>query len=236
MWVIWVILALIVFTVLGAIVSYNRFVSQKQMIKDAWANIDTELRRRYDLIPNLVETVKGYASHEREVFENVTRARAMATAATGSPAEQAAAEGPLVAAMRQLFAVAENYPQLKANENFLALQQELSNTEDRLQTSRRFYNGNVRDYNKRVASFPSSLIANSFKFTPADFFEIDDVIRQAGPPQVNFTQPGPSVSFENDVPASSPSASVLESPDPGPPSPEPSPEPSAPPPPPPPSA
>ena len=110
MWVIWVILALIVFTVLGAIVSYNRFVSQKQMIKDAWANIDTELRRRYDLIPNLVETVKGYASHEREVFENVTRARAMATAATGSPSEQAAAEGPFVAAMRQLFAVAENYP------------------------------------------------------------------------------------------------------------------------------
>jgi Uncharacterized conserved protein len=132
-WVIWVILALIVFTVLGAIVSYNRFVSQKQMIKDAWANIDTELRRRYDLIPNLVETVKGYAAHEREVFENVTKARAMATASTGSPAEQAAAEGPLVAAMRQLFAVAENYPELKANQNFLALQQELSNTEDRLQ-------------------------------------------------------------------------------------------------------
>ena len=226
---------MIVFAVLGAIVSYNRFVSQKQMIKDAWANIDTELRRRYDLIPNLVETVKGYASHEREVFENVTRARAMATAATGSPAEQAAAEGPLVAAMRQLFAVAENYPQLKANENFLALQQELSNTEDRLQTSRRFYNGNVRDYNKRVASFPSSLIANSFNFTPADLFEIDDVIRQAGPPQVNFTQPGPSVSFENDVTASSPSASAPESLDAGPPSQEPSTEPSAPPPPPPPS-
>src|SRR6266536_610757 len=116
------------------------------MIKDAWANIDTELRRRYDLIPNLVETVRGYASHEREVFENVTRARAAATAATGSPAEQAAAEGPFVAAMRQLFAVAENYPQLKANENFLALQQELANTEDRLQTSRRFYNSNVSDY------------------------------------------------------------------------------------------
>jgi LemA protein len=206
---------LIVFTVLGGIVSYNRFVSQKQMIKDAWANIDTELRRRYDLIPNLVETVKGYASHEREVFENVTRARAMATAATGSPSEQAAAEGPLVAAMRQLFAVAENYPQLKANENFLALQQELSNTEDRLQTARRFYNGNVRDYNKRVASFPSSLIANSFKFVPSDFFEIDDVIRQAGPPQVNFTQPGPSVSFENDAPPPTPAASVPESPDTG---------------------
>jgi LemA protein len=194
----WAVLVLIVLIVVGVIVSYNRFVSQKQLIKDAWANIDTELKRRYDLIPNLVETVKGYAGHEKEVLENVTRARAMATSATGSPAEQAAAEGPFVAAMRQLFAVAENYPDLKANQNFLALQQELSNTEDRLQTARRFYNANVRDYNRRVQSFPSSMIANSFHFAPADFFEIDDVIRQAGAPQVNFTSPGPAVSFGND--------------------------------------
>jgi LemA protein len=204
MFAIWAVLALIVILAIGAIVSYNRFVSQKQLIKDAWANIDTELKRRYDLIPNLVETVKGYAGHEREVFENVTRARAMATSATGSPAEQAAAEGPFVAAMRQLFAVAENYPDLKANQNFLALQQELSNTEDRLQTARRFYNSNVRDYNRRVQSFPSSMIANSFHFAPADFFEIDDVIRQAGAPQVNFTEPGPSVSFQNDAAAPAP--------------------------------
>jgi LemA protein len=196
--VVWVILGIIVIVALGAVVSYNRFVSQKQLIKDAWANIDTELRRRYDLIPNLVETVKGYASHEREVFENVTKARAAATAATGSPAEQAAAEGPFVAAMRQLFAVAENYPQLKANENFLALQQELANTEDRLQTSRRFYNSNVRDYNRRVQAFPSSLIANSFHFAPAEFFEVEESIREAGAPQVNFTQPGPAVSFRGD--------------------------------------
>jgi LemA protein len=194
--VVWIILGIVVIVALGAVVSYNRFVSQKQLIKDAWANIDTELRRRYDLIPNLVETVKGYASHEREVFENVTRARAAATAATGSPAEQAAAEGPFVAAMRQLFAVAENYPQLKANENFLALQQELANTEDRLQTSRRFYNSNVRDYNSRVQAFPSSLIANSFHCTPAEFFEVEESIREAGAPQVNFTQPGPAVSFQ----------------------------------------
>jgi LemA protein len=190
-----VILVVIVVVALGLVVSYIRFVSQKNAIRDSWANIDTELRRRYDLIPNLVETVKGYASHEREVFENVTKARAMATAATGSPAEQAAAEGPFVAALRQLFAVAENYPDLKANQNFLALQQELSNTEDRLQTSRRFYNANVRDYNRRVQSFPSSLIANTFHFAPEPFFEVDEALREAGPPQVNFTQPGPSVSF-----------------------------------------
>jgi len=207
--VVWIILGIIVIVALGAVVSYNRFVSQKQMIKDAWANIDTELRRRYDLIPNLVETVKGYASHEREVFENVTKARAAATAATGSPAEQAAAEGPFVAAMRQLFAVAENYPELKANQNFLALQQELANTEDRLQTARRFYNSNVRDFNRRVQAFPSSLIANSFHFEAAEFFEVEESIREAGAPQVNFTQPGPGVSFQGDAgsePAAPPAA------------------------------
>jgi LemA protein len=191
----WVLLAIVALVAIGVVVSYNRFVSQRQLIKDAWANIDTELRRRYDLIPNLVETVKGYAQHEREVFENVTRARAAAASATGSPAEQAAAEGPFVAALRQLFAVAENYPQLRANENFLALQQELSNTEDRLQTARRFYNANVRDYNRRVQSFPSNTIANAFHFEEEEFFEVPDAIREAGAPQVNFTQPGPGVSF-----------------------------------------
>ncbi len=190
-----IIIAIVAIVAIGLVVSYNRFVSQKQLINDAWANIDTELRRRYDLIPNLVETVKGYAQHEREVFENVTRARAAAVGATGSPAQQAAAEGPFVAALRQLFAVAENYPQLKANENFLALQQELSNTEDRLQTSRRFYNANVRDYNRRVQSFPSNFIANMFHFQVAEFFEVPDAIREAGPPQVNFTREGPGVSF-----------------------------------------
>jgi len=221
--VVWIILGIIVIVALGAVVSYNRFVSQKQQIKDAWANIDTELRRRYDLIPNLVETVKGYASHEREVFENVTKARAVATAATGSPAEQAAAEGPFVAAMRQLFAVAENYPELKANQNFLALQQELANTEDRLQTARRFYNSNVRDYNRRVQAFPSSLMANSFHFEVAEFFEVEESIREAGAPQVNFTQPGPAVSFQGGggaepaVPPAAPGPSGGQTPPPPPP-------------------
>jgi LemA protein len=193
--ILWIVLGVVAIVAIGVVISYNRFVSQKQLINDSWANIDTELRRRYDLIPNLVETVKGYAAHEREVLENVTRARAAASAATGSPAEQAAAEGPFVAALRQLFAVAENYPQLRANENFLALQTELSNTEDRLQTARRFYNANVRDYNQRVQSFPSNLIANTFHFEEAEFFEIPEGIREAGPPQVNFTREGPGVSF-----------------------------------------
>jgi LemA protein len=184
----WVVLGIVVVLAIAGVVSYNRFVSQKNLIKDAWANIDTELRRRYDLIPNIVETVKGYAAHEREVLENVTKARAMATGATGSPAAQAAAEGPLVAALRQLLAVAENYPDLKANENFLALQAELSNTEDRLQTARRFYNGNVRDYNRRVQSFPSMVVARFGHFENEEFFEVDEALRgDAGVPRVDFS-------------------------------------------------
>jgi len=184
-----VVLAVIVLVAIGAVVSYNRFISQKTLIKDAWANIDTELRRRYDLIPNLVETVKGYAAHEKEVLENVTRARAMAASATGSPAEQAAAEGPLVAALRQLMLVVENYPDLKANQNFLQLQGELTNTEDRLQTARRFYNANVRDYNRRVKQFPSVVIAGMFGFKEEEFFEVEDAIREGGAPQVDFGAP-----------------------------------------------
>src|SRR6058998_4079439 len=167
----YVIIGIVVLLGIGLAVSYNRFVSQRTLIKNAWANIDTELRRRYDLIPNLVETVKGYASHEREIFEEVARTRSMAAGATGSPAAQAAAEGPFMAALGKLFAVAENYPDLKANQNFLALQSELSNTEDRLQTARRFYNSNVRDYNRRVQSFPSKVIAGWFKFEEEQFFE-----------------------------------------------------------------
>jgi LemA protein len=211
-WVWIVLLALILLVVFGGIASYNRFVSQRNLVRDAWANIDTELRRRYDLIPNLVETVKGYASHEREVFENVTKARAMATAATGSPAEQAAAEGPLVAALRQLFAVAENYPDLKANQNFLALQAELSNTEDRLQTARRFYNSNVRDYNRRVQSFPSNVVARSFGFTEEQFFEVDEALRgDAGVPHVDFVGEAPGVTFGGEPGASAPGTAPAQS-------------------------
>jgi LemA protein len=212
--VVWIVLGVIVIAALGAVVSYNRFVSQKNLIKDAWANIDTELRRRYDLIPNLVETVKGYATHEREVFEEVTRARASAAGATGSPAAQAAAEGPFMAALGKLFAVAEAYPDLKANQNFLALQMELSNTEDRLQTARRFYNANVRTFNTRVQSFPSSLIAGMFHFELEEFFEIPESIREAGPPQVSFAQ-----ASEAPPAAAPPAAPAAETPPPVPPAP-----------------
>jgi LemA protein len=190
------IVVVVVLLLVGGIVSYNRFVSQRNLIRDAWANIDTELRRRYDLIPNLVETVRGYASHEREVFENVTRARSAATSATGSPAEQAAAEGPLISALRQLFAVVENYPDLKANVNFLSLQTELATTEDRLQTARRFYNANVREYNQRVQAFPSNLLASMFNFEEEQFFEVDESLRgDAGVPRVSFGGESPGVSF-----------------------------------------
>jgi LemA protein len=209
----WIVIGLVVVLGIAAVFSYNRFVTQKTLIKDAWANIDTELRRRYDLIPNLVETVKGYASHEKEVFEEVTRARAMATAATGSPAEQAAAEGPLVAALRQLFAVVENYPDLKANQNFLALQAELSNTEDRLQTARRFYNANVRDYNRRVAAFPSSVVANMFKFREEQYFEVDEALRgDAGVPRVTFGGEAPGVTFGDGQQGAAPPAGTPNAP------------------------
>jgi len=197
-----IIVAVIVVLAIGAVLSYNRFVSERNGIRSSWANIDTELRRRYDLIPNLVSTVQGYAAHEKQVFEDVTKARAMATAATGSPAAQAAAEGPFVAALRQLLAVAENYPQLKANENFLALQAELSNTEDRLQTARRFYNGNVRDYNRRVQSFPSMIIARFGNFQPEEFFEVDESLRgDAGVPKVDFSTMGQPAAAQPTAPA-----------------------------------
>jgi LemA protein len=189
----WIVLGVVGLLLLFGIVSYNRFVSQRQLIRDAFANIDTELKRRYDLIPNLVETVRGYQIHEREVLEEVTRARAAAAATTGSPGQQAQAEAPLVAALRQLFAVVENYPQLRANENFLALQAELANTEDRIQTSRRFYNGNVRDYNSRVQSFPSNAIASMFRFQEEEFFEIEPAMREEveRAPEVSFTGGAP---------------------------------------------
>ncbi|MHB8511038.1 MAG: LemA family protein [Actinomycetota bacterium] len=183
----WIVLGVVVLLALSLAASYNRFVSQKNLVANAWANIDTELKRRYDLIPNLVETVKGYAAHEKQVFEEVARARNAAIASTGTPASQAAAEGPLVGALRQLFAVAEAYPELKANQNFLSLQNELSNTEDRLQTARRFYNNNVRELNRRIQAFPSNIIAGMFHFTPAEFFEVEETVRAAGAPKVDFS-------------------------------------------------
>ena len=183
---VWFLIGIPVLLVLVGIASYNRFVAQVQSVRTAWANIDTEIRRRSDLIPNLVETVQGYATHEREVFENVTKARA-AVGAASTPAEQAAAEGPLMMALGRLLAVAEAYPELKANANFLALQQELANTEDRLQTARRAYNAKVLELNQRVRQFPSNLVARMFGFAEAEYFEVDAATRDAGPPKVDFT-------------------------------------------------
>jgi LemA protein len=186
--VLWIVLGIVVLLLIAGVVSYNRFVSQRQGVRDAFANIDTELRRRYDLIPNLVETVRGYASHERETFENVTQARAAAIAAEG-PAQQAQAENVLTAALRGLFAVAENYPELRASENFQALQGELATTENRIQTVRTVYNDQVRQYNERVQSVPSNVIASMFGFKEESFFEIEEADRATleEAPRVDFS-------------------------------------------------
>ena len=160
-------------------VTYNLLVRGRQHVREAWADIDTELKRRYDLIPNLVEAVRGYAGHEREVLARVTECRARAVGSQGRPGQQAEDEKSLVQSVQRLLAVAEKYPDLKASENFLSLQNELANTEDRIQAARRFYNGNVRDQNTRIQSFPSNLVADLCRFQPEDFFEVESaVIRQ----------------------------------------------------------
>ena len=181
----YVIGGVVLFILLWVILSYNRFVNQKNLIRNSWSNVDTELKRRYELIPNLVETVKGYAAHERAVFEEVTQARARAVAVSGPPEVQAAAERPLVSGLRQLFAVAEGYPELKASTNFLHLQQELANTEDRIQAARRFFNANVADYNRRVQSVPSNLIAKIWNFEQEQYFQVEPAVRSV--PQVAFS-------------------------------------------------
>ena len=168
---------LLLLLVIAVVLSYNRFVNQRNLIHNSWSNIETELTRRYGLIPNVVETVKGYAAHERAVLEEVTSARASAQAEHGSPEEQARAEGPFISALRHLFAVVENYPELKASSHFLKLQEELANTEDRIQAARRFFNANVRDYNTRVQSFPSNLIAGAFNFKLEEYFQIEPALR-----------------------------------------------------------
>jgi LemA protein len=156
------------------VVSYNRFVSQQNLIRNAWSNIDTELRRRSDLVPGLVDSVRAYASHERALFEEVTAARATAVAATGGPATKEVAERPLAVSVGRLIVVAESYPALQANAQFLELQRELVLTEDRLQAARRFYNANVRDYNERIRAFPSILIARIFGFKGAEYFDLQE--------------------------------------------------------------
>lgn len=179
------IILLIIVLVLAVyvIALYNGFVRLKTRVDEAWSDIDVQLKRRYDLIPNLVNTVKGYATHERELFEKVTAARSQAMQA-GTPEARAEAENMLSGTLKSLFAVAENYPDLKANTNFLELQRELSDTENKIQASRRFYNGNVMELNAKVDMFPSNIIAGMFNFAKREFFEIEE--GQKEPVKVEF--------------------------------------------------
>jgi len=182
-----VILAVVALLALFLVTTYNRLVTLRQRVREAWSDIDVQLKRRHDLIPNLVETVKGYAGHERATLESVTQARTAAVQAAGAPPEQRAqAENMLTGALRQLFALAEAYPQLRAVESFAQLQEELTATEDKISFARRFYNGNVRDYNTSLMTFPTNLLAGPFGFTSEQYFEIADATERAVP-QVKFT-------------------------------------------------
>jgi LemA protein len=185
-----VIVAIVVIAVAYTIATFNGLIRLQQRADEGFSDIDVQLKRRHDLIPNLVETVKGYASHERQTFENVTAARNAAVAATG-PEAQGRAENQLTGALRQLFAVAENYPDLKASQNFLELQNELTDTEDKIQAARRFYNMTVRDLNIKVQSFPSSVIANQRGIQKREFFELEEPADREVP-TVSFGTASPS--------------------------------------------
>jgi LemA protein len=172
----WIALGIAGVLLLFLILIFNRLVRNRNRVNNAWSNIDVQLRRRYDLIPNLVETVKGYAAHERQVFEEVTTARAAAQNA-GTVQDQAAAENQVTRGLGKLIALAEAYPQLRANENFLALQEELTATESKIAFARQFYNDQVQNLNTLIESFPSNIVAGMFRFTQREFFEIEDIAR-----------------------------------------------------------
>ncbi|RLC37935.1 LemA family protein [candidate division Kazan bacterium] len=199
---IWVLL-LIILVALWAIIAFNGLVVLKNRVNEADSDIGVQLKRRHDLIPNLVNIVKGYATHERELFEKVTQARAQAIAASeGDIKNRAEAENMLTGALKSLFAVAENYPELKANQNFLALQEELAETENKIMSARRFYNTNVRDYNIRREVVPTNVIANMFNFKKRDMFELEDMT-EAATPKVDFSQPtSPPAKNASPAPAS----------------------------------
>lgn len=191
MWILIIVLIVFGLYIIGA---YNKFVKLTQRAKEAWADIDVQLKRRYDLIPNLIDTVKGYASHEKETLDQVTQARTNATATHIDASEvtpeqiaaMAGAEDALSGALSRLLAVAENYPDLKANTNFLELQRELSDTENKIQASRRFFNGNVRDLNIALQSFPSNIVGKMFSFKAEEFFELEEGSEQREPVKVDF--------------------------------------------------
>jgi LemA protein len=198
----WIIVILLVLVIGYVVITYNGLVSMRNRIENAWAQIDVQLKRRYDLIPNLVETVKGYAAHERETLENVVRARNMAMNAQG-PQDQAAAENMITGALKSVFALQEAYPDLKANENFLNLQEELTGTEGRIAYARQFYNDSVYRYNTKIQSVPSNIIANQFSFDEREYFEVDDASRENI--QVDFTN-APAVDLGGSTPPAAPPA------------------------------
>jgi LemA protein len=179
-----ILLVIVLVPVIWVVVQYNSLVSLRNYISESWSDVDVELKRRYDLIPNLVAVVKGYAAHEKSVLERVTELRNRCVANNGSPTEQARDENQLVDALKQFHVVVENYPQLKADQQFLKLQQELANTENRIQAARRFYNGNVRDYRNKCETFPSNLVANLFGFKPEEFFSVAPSVKDV--PNVDF--------------------------------------------------
>ncbi len=199
----YIVLGVVVVIALAVIVSYNRFVRQRNLVQESWRQIDVELTRRHELIPNLVEVVKGYAAHERTTLANVVEARNAAVAATGSVAAQGAAESALTGSLRGLLAVAEAYPDLKAAGPFQDLQHQLAETEDRIAAGRRFYNGNVRALNTRVEAFPSSIVAGTFGFKKADYFETEDPAVRAAP-VVSFDTPAPPAQPGPPAPAPAP--------------------------------
>jgi LemA protein len=186
---VWIVVGVLVLLVLAAALLFNGLVRRRNRTTEAWSQIDVELKRRHDLIPNLIETVKGYAAHERQTFEAVTAARAGAVSAgaTGDPAKIGTAENALSQSLRSLFAVAENYPQLRAVESFTQLQEQLTATEDKIEFARRYYNGSVLDYNSAIQTFPRNLLAGSFGFHAAIFFAADEADRAV--PQVSFAGP-----------------------------------------------
>ena len=180
--VFWIVLAALLLLAIG---TFNSLVTGRNRVDEAWSDIEVQLKRRYDLIPNLVSTVKGYAAHESGVFEKVTQARAAAMGA-GSMQEKLKDENMLSGALKSLFAVAESYPELKANQNFLQLQGDLTDTEDKIQAARRFYNGTVRDYNTKIQTFPGNLFSSAFGFMKKEFFDIDEKGPEGQPVKVQF--------------------------------------------------
>jgi LemA protein len=199
-----VVIVIVVLLAVGLWGGYNGLIKRRNRTQEAWSEIDVELKRRHDLIPNLVSTVQGYAAHERETFEAVTQARANAVAAgaTGDPGQVAPAENALSGALRSLFAVAENYPQLRAVESFLQLQETLTATEDKIEYARRYYNTSARDYNIGLQTFPRNLIAGPFGFTAVAFFAADEDDRSV--PQVSFSSSGPGAPSPASLPAAGP--------------------------------